>query len=109
MGKKYNGQDRVFPNTAPLLDRHPPLHTHPSITSLILKIKKGSKYYLRSLNRAGDFLTANHLEGWRKLIEDPNMTKDDLRRAYKTAQSKIFSGKQRDTILKLLNKENTVQ
>ena len=105
MGKKFNGQERVFPNTAPLLDRHPPFHTHPSITSLIMKIKKGSKYYLKSLNRAGDFLTADHLEGWKRLMDDPSMTKDDLRRAYKMAQSKVFSGKQRDTILKLLTRK----
>ena len=105
MGKKFNGQERVFPNTAPLLDRHPPLHTHPSITSLIMKIKKGSKYYLKSLNRAGDFLTADHLEGWKRLMDDPSMTKDDLRRAYKMAQSKVFSGKQRDVILKLLTRK----
>ena len=39
-GNKFNGQDRIFLNTVPLLDRHLPLHTHPFITSLISKIKK---------------------------------------------------------------------
>ena len=92
MGKKFNGQERVFPNTAPLLDRHPPFHTHPSITSLIMKIKKGSKYYFKSLNRASDFFTVDHLEGWKRLMDKPSMTKDDLRCAYKMAQSKVFSG-----------------
>ena len=105
IGKKFNGQERIFPDTAPLLVRNPPLQSHPSITSLILKIKKGSRLYLKCLNRSSDFLTANHLESWQRLMEDPSITKDDLRRAYKMAQSNLFNGKQRDTILKLLTRK----
>ena len=77
----------------------------PFAARLLLHIEKGLKYYLISLNRASDFLTADPLEGWKRLMEDPNMTKNDLRRAYKIAQSKIFSGKQRDTIFKLLTRK----
>ena len=105
IGKKFKGQERIFPDTAPLVVRNPPVQSHPSITSLILKIKKGSRLYLKCLNRSSDFLTANHLESWQRLMEDPSITKDDLRRAYKMAQSNLFNGKQRDTILKLLTRK----
>ena len=93
LGIKFNGQKRVFPNTAPLLNRNPPLYSHPTITSLILKLKKGSRIFLKCLNRSADFLTENHLESWQRLMEDPSITKDDLRRAYKMAQSNLFNGK----------------
>ena len=105
VGDKFNGQKRIFANTAPLLNRHPPLHTHPSITSLIQGIKKGSKPFLKRLNHAYDFLTPEHLECWKKLMDDQSLTKDDLRRAYKMAQSNLFTGKQKDTMLKLLTRK----
>ena len=35
----------------------------------------------------------------------PSITKDDLRRAYKMAQSNLFNGKQKDIILKLLTRK----
>ena len=105
LGIKFNGQKRVFPNTAPLLNRNPPLYSHPSITSLIFKLKKGSRIFLKCLNRSADFLTENHLESWQRLMEDPSITKDDLRRAYKMAQCNLFNGKQRDIILKLLTRK----
>ena len=38
-------------------------------------------------------------------MDDPSITKDDLRRAYKMAQKNIFSGKQKDVILKLLTRK----
>ena len=38
-------------------------------------------------------------------MDDPSITKDDLRSAYKMAQKNIFSGKQRDIILKLLTRK----
>ena len=38
-------------------------------------------------------------------MDDPSITKDDLRRAYKMAQNNIFSGKQKDVILKLLTRK----
>lgn len=104
-GDKHNGQKRVFPNTAPLLNRHPPLHTHPTTLSLIRGIKKGSKHFLKSLNKVTDFLTAEHLSSWQKVMDDPSITKDNLRRAYMMAQKNIFSGKQRDIILKLLTRK----
>ena len=69
------------------------------MTSLISKIKKGSKTFLKCLN------CTSHLESWQKLFEDPSITKDDLRRAYKMAQSNIFNGKQKDIILKLLTRK----
>ena len=105
IGEKYNGQKRIFSNTAPLLNRSPPLHTHPSIETLIEGIKKGSKQFLKKMNQTCDFLTPQHLESWKRRMEDPSITKDDLRRAYKMAQRNLFSGKQRDIILKLLTRK----
>ena len=87
-GEKHNGQKGVFPNTAPMLNRPP--HTHPTTISLIKGIKKGSKHFLKSLNKVTDFLTAEHLSSWQKVMDDPSITKDDLRSAYKMAQKKNF-------------------
>ena len=75
-GSKYNGQKRVFPNTAPLLNRNPPLYSHPSMTSLISKIKKGSKTFLKCLNRSTDFLTTSHLESCWRTPPSPKTTLD---------------------------------
>ena len=38
-------------------------------------------------------------------MEDPSITKDDLRRAYKMAQRNLFNGRQRDIMLKLLTRK----
>ena len=72
---------------------------------MIKGIKKGSKHFLKSLNKVTDFLTAEHLCSWQKVMDDPSITKDDLRRAYRMAQKIIFSEKQRDIILKLLTQK----
>ena len=55
--KKYQGYERVFPESIPLLNPNQPRHTFPCVKTQLKAIKRGSRVFRKTLTKQEDFLT----------------------------------------------------
>ena len=103
--EKMEGVDLVFPMTLPTMNPIPPKNSSSTLKALASKIDKGSQKYRQILTKNTDFITASRLDSWKEALDNNNITRDNLRDAFKLSQWKHFDAETKDYILKFLTRK----